>query len=785
MVRFRQQSDAEQARTRPRNYFARREQYRLLFLVFLLMAIGMMMVQAAKPSTWAWMWNGSKGATTKQVDEPIDTRLAKPTNRSEVAHSFVATPVVSNEADSNDEDADSRFPQVTTSQASVIRDDTVFRAPESEVWFDIVRQLNQATEAQLAPEAADEVGFVQLFRQPDAYRGRLVQVSGIVRRVNYVKATKNIDEVDGYWRCWLFTSDSTQNPIVVYVLDMPEEFPNGMKVFEHASFTGVFFKRWAYQAKGGIMSAPLVVARSADWTPQPKLTDPEPLNWGLILPISILTGLLICWFVYQQSRSIGRTKRRGERLPDTLPTDVLPKVLLLGASIVFLMASSVRAQDEPETPKPIAKEPREMLRVFGVDSADFDSLEDGQAFHTKELPLLLRILNRTPEFPLDRVESWTLGAPALAKVASDPSTYRGSALRMQFQVHRIASELIGPPWNDRLPFRRYYVVHGKTTDTESEQGRGIVVYTREIPKTWKSLLDEPELSPPLSASVVGLFLKNEESASAFSAHRIAWHPQRAAPKLKVTESHVALGALGFDVGLLDTVTDKTSLKASERECFYALLATAGINTTSTTQAKNVANIAYLLQSPKEHRGNRYQLKGTARRAIKIQVSDADIIKRFGIDHYYEMEFFVQSDRKIRFSDDGRDREFWRFPVALCTREMPAGMQLGENIRVPIEADGYFLKYWGYKASPSPNAKDQGMNDFPLQFCPLLIGGSPRVIEPTARQSTMWDWALGFVFLAIIGAITAYVVNAERRNRRARRQRFADRPSPPMDHPPLG
>lgn len=67
----------------PRNYFSRREQMRLLLLVGMLMVVFILMMEAAKPKNWQWMWGeappvegGPPLSATELGGQDIDTRLA-------------------------------------------------------------------------------------------------------------------------------------------------------------------------------------------------------------------------------------------------------------------------------------------------------------------------------------------------------------------------------------------------------------------------------------------------------------------------------------------------------------------------------------------------------------------------------------------------------------------------------------------------------------------------------------------------------------------------------------
>jgi hypothetical protein len=164
---------------------------------------------------------------------------------------------------------DAYYPGVHAQYFDAVRDNTVFRAEESDAWFHLLQVLEQSTDQRLAESSGGPVGYLQLDRQPLAYRGRLVTVSGTVRSAEEVAAPTNSYGIERYYQVWLQPMRSDPELIVLYVLHLPVDFPVGPELDEPASATGFFFKRWAYPSRSGILTAPLVLARTLDWQPAP------------------------------------------------------------------------------------------------------------------------------------------------------------------------------------------------------------------------------------------------------------------------------------------------------------------------------------------------------------------------------------------------------------------------------------------------------------------------------------------------------------------------------------
>ena len=279
------------------------------------------------------------------------------------------------------------------------------------------------------------------------------------------------------------------------------------------------------------------------------------------------------------------------------------------------------------------------------------------------------------------------------------------------------------------------------------------------------------------ASALAMFLKvGEDGGDAphivAVANTIAWHPSKPDPARGVSVDHVFLADYGMDIGQFAFVEDRKPLTAQDRECFYQLLDTVEKITSDALgkrDAKTV-DVTELLQDPMTYRGQYLTLVGTVRRAVRIRVEDVDIVERFGIDHYYELEVFTNPEMTVRFVDDrgGQDKVFHRYPVVVCLRALPAWLPEGENLSTDVRLSGFFLKHWAYK---SQYMSEGAAADSPqrLQISPLLVGtGLQRVAYE--KDSDTWGHVSGLLFLLLLLGIAFYVWRTEKEDRRWRRQR---------------
>jgi len=360
----------------PPNYASRRVQVRLLVAVGSLMCVLVLMVEARKPENWEWMWLGVRneevgGSENGEVNtrlppkprnelppgyvfvEPVEAWEDQPTAASagdpgapEAAPSGLQEERLSVPAsddakgddskgtadpDAENREADSasrpaaesprsqallaRDNVLDRAQLDSIRDDAVWRPDERDAWFKLVGILQQADSASQQKQAAERVGFVQLFDQPDVYRGRLVTVRGTVRQAYRVQAPRNEWGVEGYYVFWLRPAGGPNSPIVVYALELPRGFPElpdkdldgkTLPLEEDVEFHGFFFKRWAYRARGGLHTAPMLLAKVADWTPSATSQQTtRQASFGIVaaaLAGTSVLAVLVAVLVYRTSR---------------------------------------------------------------------------------------------------------------------------------------------------------------------------------------------------------------------------------------------------------------------------------------------------------------------------------------------------------------------------------------------------------------------------------------------------------------------------------------------------
>jgi len=299
----------------PRNFFNRREQYRLMGMVFALGFVILVAVRATDPGYWTWFAAKENAATNdvENADKRVPPAAEPATANIDTRHRPKPIPPLpldtvrlSKEQGAAAELAaggTGYFSGVIPDHMREIRDNQPFRPGEAAAWFNLLSVLRDADPAALEKDAS-AVGFVQLYQQPEAYRGHLVSFNGRIRRIQWRDVAKNKEGIAGYYELVLKPQAGPPRPVMAYVLDLPEKLKSlSEEIDEPIQLTGFFFKNWVYAGKNATYVAPVLLARDVRWSP-PVVEPPYSPPWGLIAVVafgSLLAAAALAWLAYYVS----------------------------------------------------------------------------------------------------------------------------------------------------------------------------------------------------------------------------------------------------------------------------------------------------------------------------------------------------------------------------------------------------------------------------------------------------------------------------------------------------
>jgi hypothetical protein len=241
----------------------------------------------------------------------------------------------------------------------------------------------------------------------------------------------------------------------------------------------------------------------------------------------------------------------------------------------------------------------------------------------------------------------------------------------------------------------------------------------------------------------------------FAANRIAWYPAEPEPKQHIGPDQLALAAMGLDWGLMEQVREGNGkpISDADSEPFYQLLEIAGRPEAESLWSKSQPiDLVRLLGKSEAHIGQIVTVRGICRRIIRVAVDDPDIRARHGLDHYYELDMFLPlGETSIRLGKDPTGEKnpvyYNTFPATLIARELPPGIEEGENLYEQLEAPAVFFKVWMFRSSYTDT-----YNKF--QPAPMFITTVPKDVHELRPNhwvsNVIVGGSMGLAVLVLIG-----------------------------------
>ena len=390
----------------------------------------------------------------------------------------------------------------------------------------------------------------------------------------------------------------------------------------------------------------------------------------------------------------------------------------------FHLAAGAFAQEKPVAPFRPPASALEVLDQFGIGESQFVNFFSGQPLGAAEEEVLVKILFRWPKLGPEYVEAWRQKGVTWDQLVAQPVPHRGEIYAFRGRATHAAKVTLAPELAERLLFDHYFTATVKIDDSPSVA----LVYARFLPAAWKL---DVEMDEPVS--VDGLFLKVGDATAEtppllFATERIAWHPDQPHPEVHVGPDQVALAQAGVDWGLYEVVKAENGrgFEGPDREPFFQTLAVfAGEKGARLPAPAKSVDIPLLLQKSETLLGSRLKFRGIAQRITKVTVGADDIHKRFGIDHYYEIDASIVLDKPMKVAKSSQDKDSLlyanTFPVVLVVPRLPDNLKEGENVHDLIEADGTFYKLWTYQSAFAAQKNKR-------QPAPLLMSSEVRLVK---------------------------------------------------------
>ena len=141
--------------------------------------------------------------------------------------------------------------------------------------------------------------FVDLFQNPDRYRGQPVTLRGHVRRIVKHPSDKKHPGAETRYEAWVYTQNSQTNPAVIVFTSLPQGMPMGDHILERVAVTGYFFKLYGYDARDTTRLAPMILASRLEWFPGEEEVQREisPVLLAAVVGMVLMALVVILWLI--------------------------------------------------------------------------------------------------------------------------------------------------------------------------------------------------------------------------------------------------------------------------------------------------------------------------------------------------------------------------------------------------------------------------------------------------------------------------------------------------------
>lgn len=266
-------SHREQRRFEPES--SRGTMRQLMLLCVMLLLVLLLMSRAKDPHAWTWLTSldstqqPSPTSQTNGFSKPLLVQAELPPDVFVGSAEDAKTPVaglIQNDF-ATQSNAPTPWREIDPVVFEGIRDKT--RQIPRAAYFHLLDVARRVPPEELENQARSRVlTFAHFSESPERYRGQPVFLKGHVRRMTEINPIDTREGFEKLYEGWLFTEESQDNPYVIIVSRLPEDFPLGGSIVEDVSFTGFFLKLWAYRAGDGDRYAPLLIGHRIVWHPR-------------------------------------------------------------------------------------------------------------------------------------------------------------------------------------------------------------------------------------------------------------------------------------------------------------------------------------------------------------------------------------------------------------------------------------------------------------------------------------------------------------------------------------
>ncbi len=437
--------------------------------------------------------------------------------------------------------------------------------------------------------------------------------------------------------------------------------------------------------------------------------------------------------------------------------------------------------------------PREILADVGIKAEQIRDIYhvESPLEETDTRTLILRLLYRLARMPQRNLEYWAQKNERPENALWNGATPIGDVFALRGVLREINAFTLNDA--DQMKFGKKQVFRCQLSLPSSAGTRPAILYTSTVPI--RLPLDEPV---DAACGALAIFAGNDDATGnpLFIADRLAWYPDS------------LLGDLKMDVSLLENVQNSKPLRGEEYEAFYQMLAAARRSAADELPRRAYNQLRYetgelqaalmklennavpltedeqlekkvletrldymrknashpfvpLVEHPDRFNGELIMLRGTAYRIVKVRVTEPEIRKRLGINHYFQIDMRVNLEHKVKLitsrtaeGESAKIREekiVTQHPATFCALSLPPGMPTGDHLLEPIRVAGFYFKNWQYQTAQMRD--DQAAE----RVAPMLIGREP--VWDVRKRSELEKYGgviVGMLFLLVLAGIWGIV-----------------------------
>lgn len=277
--------------------FPRRDLFRLMSMMMLLVVIGMLMFRTRDPAMWRWLANdvSDNDATAAQPQSvPLSSEKDAGSDKAaEDKNKFVETMLTG----PNDQQPFEQSQAEYLYQA--VSDKTPMAAEDMPAYWKLMRWSMTQSFDDLWQRARKDFAYTHLAEDPERLRGNLIALKVTIHRCLKHDAPQNSQGLDEIYQADAVTNESRTGLYSLVFYDQPPQLPLGM-VHEQAVFVGYFLKLYSYEdAMGKQRWAPILIGRLR-WRENLVRTAlrgdrSQKFVWPWMLGCVAVVGLIMLW----------------------------------------------------------------------------------------------------------------------------------------------------------------------------------------------------------------------------------------------------------------------------------------------------------------------------------------------------------------------------------------------------------------------------------------------------------------------------------------------------------